>query len=98
MAMRLRHLTRTVTLAVAATASLLVSTATGLQNQSAPRIVAIADIHGAGDNFVGILQAAGLVDASQHWSGGTATFVQTGDYLDRGADVRRPSRTRSIRP
>ena len=89
MTMRLRHLTRTITLVVAAAATLLATTATGLQDQSAPRIVAIADIHGAGDNFAGILQAAGLVDASQHWSGGTATFVQTGDYLDRGADVRR---------
>jgi len=89
MAMRLRHLIRTVTIAVAATATLFASTITATQDTATPRVVAIADIHGAGDAFVAILQAAGLVDAGQHWSGGTATFVQTGDYLDRGADVRR---------
>ena len=89
MTMRLRQLTRTLSLAVAATATLLAS-GTGLpQDPSTSRVVAIADIHGAGDALVGILQAAGLVDAAQHWSGGATTFVQTGDYLDRGADVRR---------
>jgi len=49
------------------------------------RIVAIGDIHGAADQFVGILQAAGVADAAGKWTGGNATFVQTGDYLDRGA-------------
>ena len=52
------------------------------------RLVAIGDIHGAADAFARILQKAGLIDASQHWSGGTATLVQTGDYLDRGGGVR----------
>jgi hypothetical protein len=52
------------------------------------RIVAIGDIHGAIDEFKGIMQAAGLLDASQRWIGGNATFVQTGDYTDRGAGVR----------
>ena len=89
MAMRLRHLIRTVTIAVAATATLFASTITATQDTATPRVIAIADIHGAGDAFVGILQAAGLVDAGQHWSGGTATFVQTGDYFDRGPGVRR---------
>src|SRR5262249_59476129 len=76
------------TLAVAATAAIVVSAGSIRQDQSASRIVAIADIHGAGDALVGILQAAGLIDAQKHWNGGSATFVQTGDYLDRGADVR----------
>jgi hypothetical protein len=59
------------------------------RTQSPPnRIVAIADVHGAGDAFVGILQAAGLIGPDGKWSGGTATFVQTGDYLDRGGAVR----------
>jgi hypothetical protein len=85
--MRLRHLTRILTLAAAAT---LVASTNGVsQDAPAARIVAIADIHGAGDALVGILQAAGLVDSGQHWSGGKSIFVQTGDYLDRGADVRR---------
>ena len=60
-----------------------------LLGQSSPsRTVAIGDVHGAGDAFVGILQAANLIDADRKWSGGTATFVQTGDYLDRGGAVR----------
>jgi calcineurin-like phosphoesterase family protein len=53
-----------------------------------PRIVAIGDVHGAGDAFVSILQKAGLIDGQKRWSGGTAILVQTGDLLDRGPDVR----------
>jgi hypothetical protein len=53
-----------------------------------PRIVAIGDVHGAGDAFVSILQKAGIIDAQKRWSGGTAILVQTGDLLDRGQDVR----------
>jgi murein DD-endopeptidase MepM/ murein hydrolase activator NlpD len=60
-----------------------------LSAQSPARTVAIGDIHGDADAFVQILTAAQLVDPSQHWSGGTATFVQTGDYFDRGPGVRR---------
>ncbi len=56
--------------------------------QAPPRIVAIGDIHGALDAFVDILQKAQLLDASRKWAGGNATLVQTGDYTDRGADVR----------
>jgi Calcineurin-like phosphoesterase len=52
------------------------------------RLVAIADVHGAGGAFVKILQRTGLIDERQQWIGGTAIFVQTGDLLDRGADVK----------
>lgn len=52
------------------------------------RIVAVGDVHGAGDAFVSILQKAGLIDAQKRWTGGTAVLVQTGDLLDRGQDVR----------
>jgi len=52
------------------------------------RIVAIGDVHGAFDQMVGILQAAGLIDGSQRWSGGNAILVQTGDVFDRGPGVR----------
>jgi hypothetical protein len=58
------------------------------QAPSAPRIVAVADVHGAGPGLAQILQAAGLIDASAKWIGGGARLVQTGDFLDRGADVR----------
>jgi hypothetical protein len=54
----------------------------------AARIVAIGDIHGAWEPFVGILQAADLIGADRKWTGATSTFVQTGDYLDRGGGVR----------
>lgn len=53
------------------------------------RVVAIADIHGDLDAFVGILQRARLIDANRKWSGGnTTTLVQTGDFLDRGPKAR----------
>jgi calcineurin-like phosphoesterase family protein len=59
------------------------------QNNPPPaRIVAIGDIHGDFDAFVGILKHAGLTDASGRWSAGNATFVQVGDFTDRGAKVR----------
>jgi hypothetical protein len=83
---------RTACLTVLACTILMVTptlTAPAPRNQAPPtRIVAIADIHGAGDAFAEILQAAGLIGADRKWSGGTATFVQTGDYLDRGGAVR----------
>jgi len=53
------------------------------------RVVAVGDVHGAYDRFVGILRAAGLIDGRQRWAGGRAHLVQTGDVLDRGADSRK---------
>jgi hypothetical protein len=55
---------------------------------AAQRLVAVGDIHGAGDSLVAILQAAGLIDGERHWSGGRTRFVQTGDFTDRGPSVR----------
>lgn len=52
------------------------------------RVVAIGDIHGAGDELRTILRRTGLVDDALEWSGGTATLVQTGDFTDRGPGVR----------
>ena len=52
------------------------------------RVVAIGDVHGAGDQLHEILQRAGLIDGERNWSGGTATLVQTGDFTDRGPQVR----------
>lgn len=54
----------------------------------AQRVVAVGDIHGAIDAFESILRAADLIDATGQWSGGEATFVQTGDLTDRGEHVR----------
>jgi hypothetical protein len=62
--------------------------ATPAQAPAGTRIVAVGDVHGAGPGLAQILHAAGLIDAKQKWIGGTARLVQTGDVLDRGADVR----------
>jgi hypothetical protein len=84
--------TRPLTLACCAALGLAVvaanRAASDVQQPSAGRLVAIGDIHGAADSFAAILQAAGLIGADRKWSGGTATLVQTGDYLDRGGAVR----------
>jgi hypothetical protein len=60
----------------------------GVCDVRAPRVVAIGDIHGAYDNFVQVLQMAGLVNEDAHWIGGTTHLVQTGDFTDRGPDTR----------
>ena len=52
------------------------------------RVVAIGDVHGAGDQLHAILRQTGLIDGESGWSGGTATLVQTGDFTDRGPQVR----------
>ncbi len=52
------------------------------------RVVAVGDIHGAGDGLQAILRETGLIDRERGWSGGTATLVQTGDITDRGPGVR----------
>ena len=54
----------------------------------ADAVVAIGDVHGAFDDFVLILQRSGLIDKQNHWAGGKATFVQTGDLIDRGPKPR----------
>jgi hypothetical protein len=51
-------------------------------------VVAIGDVHGDLDDFVTILQKAGLIDEQHHWTGGKTTFVQVGDLLDRGPKPR----------
>jgi hypothetical protein len=53
------------------------------------RIVAVGDVHGAYDRFVGILKTASLVDDRLRWSGGKAHLVQLGDVVDRGPDSRK---------
>lgn len=56
-------------------------------NADPERVLAIGDIHGAYRPLVDILRAAGLIDRQERWIGADATFVQVGDFLDRGADV-----------
>lgn len=52
------------------------------------RVVAVGDVHGAYEEFRAILQTVGLIDGRRTWTGGTATLVQTGDVVDRGARTR----------
>ena len=53
---------------------------------AADRIVAVGDVHGDLDATRRALRLAGLIDADDHWTGGTTVLVQTGDQLDRGDD------------
>lgn len=48
------------------------------------RVVALGDVHGDFDAMLLALRRGGLVDERGKWIGGNATFVQTGDLLDRG--------------
>ena len=50
------------------------------------RIVAVGDLHGDYDAWIAIARGAGLIDAQNRWSGGSATLVQMGDITDRGPD------------
>lgn len=54
---------------------------------SAQRIVAVGDLHGDYSAWTDIARAAGIEDASGHWSGGKTTLVQLGDIADRGPDT-----------
>jgi hypothetical protein len=51
-------------------------------------VVAVGDLHGDADAFVALLHRTGLLDDARRWSGGRAILVQTGDYLDRGTQIR----------
>ena len=51
-------------------------------------VIAVGDVHGDFDDFVTILQRAGIIDGQHHWSGNKATLVQVGDLLDRGPKPR----------
>lgn len=66
----------------------LAAPAQSLTAQTAERVVAIGDIHGAIDEFKRILKAAGLADDTGRWTGGKAALLQTGDYMDRGTGTR----------
>ena len=79
---------RRVACASAVLALLTTGGTTAAAQPDSGRVVAIGDIHGAGDRLYTILQETGLIDSEHGWSGGTATLVQTGDITDRGPQVR----------
>jgi hypothetical protein len=80
--------------AVACAAALLAlvsgsTVGSGAADRAAPdRVVAIGDLHGDADALMALLVRTGLLDEARRWTGGKATLVQTGDYLDRGTQVR----------
>ena len=53
------------------------------------RVVAIGDLHGDYEQYIKVMQSAGLLNKSGKWSGGKTHLVQTGDITDRGADSRK---------
>jgi hypothetical protein len=68
----------------------LIPSAARLHSQSSPaRIIAIGDIHGSYDGLTTILKRTGLTDDNLKWTGGRTVVVQTGDYTDRGTDVKK---------
>ncbi len=60
-----------------------------LWSQDGERILAMADIHGNFEAAAALLQRNGVLDDGLEWVGGRTTFVQTGDFTDRGPEVRR---------
>jgi hypothetical protein len=73
---------------VLAAAVLAAAPVVSAQRDAPGRVVAVGDVHGSLDGLRAVLKAAGLIDGADHWVGGSATLVQTGDVTDRGADVR----------
>lgn len=76
-------------LALGAALYLLAAAVSAAPGVPAPeRVVAVGDVHGDHDALVRLLARAGLLDMGRRWVGGRTVLVQTGDYLDRGAQVR----------
>ncbi len=48
------------------------------------RVVAIGDIHGDYEQYIKVLELAGLVNSRGKWKGGKTHLVQVGDVPDRG--------------
>ena len=74
--------------AVFLSAALVHGTPSAPPQGQAQRIVAVGDVHGSLEGLVQILQSAGLIDGQRRWTGGASRLVQTGDFTDRGVDVR----------
>ena len=52
------------------------------------KVIAFADVHGAYDDWVSLLQEVGVVDEQLNWSGGKTHLVSVGDLIDRGPGSR----------
>jgi hypothetical protein len=56
--------------------------------KESPRFIATGDIHGELEQFQEVLRVENLIDAENHWSGGSSTLLQIGDVIDRGPHSR----------
>jgi len=52
------------------------------------QVIVIGDVHGQYDEFVLLLQHAGLIDKELNWCGGRNRLIQMGDIFDRGPQPR----------
>ncbi|NKB37822.1 MAG: hypothetical protein GKR93_11735 [Gammaproteobacteria bacterium] len=52
------------------------------------RVIALSDIHGAHEDYVGLLKGLKLINDDGSWTGGKDHLVIVGDILDRGAGSR----------
>ena len=69
--------------------ALVLSPAPSVWSQDTARVLVMSDIHGDFQAATSMLQRAGLLDDGLEWVGHGTTFVQTGDFTDRGPEVRR---------
>lgn len=56
--------------------------------QTDAKVIAFADVHGAFDDWVSLLQELQIIDESLDWTGGDAHLVSLGDLIDRGPGSR----------
>ena len=80
---RLKRITRSACLAIAALLALMAGTAYA---QKGSRVIAVGDLHGDYQAWITIAHAAGILDSRNRWAGGNTTLVQLGDITDRGPD------------
>jgi len=55
-----------------------------VERPAAATIYALGDVHGDYERMTTLLEAAHIVDKDGHWAAGKATFVVTGDMIDKG--------------
>ncbi len=65
-------------------ADLAFTNASNRYDKTPERVIAIGDVHGDFDDFCLMLKELGLADSQNHWIGGKAILVQSGDVIDRG--------------
>jgi hypothetical protein len=84
----MRHLTNVVLFVCLLTVVGTAGAASQYDIKAPGRVVAFADVHGAYDDWVALLQQVGVVDAQLNWAGGNTHLVSLGDLIDRGPGSR----------